>query len=339
MEDKRPPVLQREIAEKAGVSLSTVSIVLNGRGDEMRISRATQERVHAVASQLSYSPNIYARRLRKTGNRGFLQSIGVLWYSDYSDETMGRFFHGAFEALQGRRAELSVQMYEADQLFKHGDLLLSNFYNGIVINGASYGDVEYLRGIKPAVPVVLSGQSIESLSCTYVDNYALGRRCARLIHEHGHSSVGIIGYGRRTAGGSLRLTGLLDGCRELGLRIDEEWRVPTDSLTIEGGYQAMQALRRIEYQPSCLFVMTDLEALGVILYSKEHGLDNMDGRGVLTYGYNKTLLAMAPHISYACIQIEDMARQTMELMQMLLDNQIARPINQMITPEIQCGNL
>jgi LacI family transcriptional regulator len=339
MMDKHPAVSQSEIAKIAGVSPSTVSLVLSGRGDEMRISRATQDKVRLVAGQLSYLPNIYARRLRKTGVGAFLQSVGVLWYSGYPDEIMGRFFKGAFEAVNNRQVELSVLIYEADHLFRHQELLQSDFYNGIIINGASDNDVEFLRGIKPVVPVVLSGHSIDTLNCTYVDNYALGRRCARLLHGHHHTGVGIIGYGRKTSGGSLRLTGFLDQCKDLGLRVDQRWCIPSDSISVEGGYQAMRALQDAREQPSCLFVMTDVEALGVVLYSMEHHLEHRDGRGILTYGYNSTLLAMAPNISYAGIQVEGMAKQTIKLLEQLQNRPMSAPINQTIMPEIQQGML
>ena len=53
----------KQIAEKAKVSVSTVSIILNGRGDEMRISPATQARVRECAKRADYTPNVYARKL------------------------------------------------------------------------------------------------------------------------------------------------------------------------------------------------------------------------------------------------------------------------------------
>ena len=48
----------KQIANQAGVSVSTVSIVLNGRGDEMRISAATQAKVRACAKHADYTPNV-----------------------------------------------------------------------------------------------------------------------------------------------------------------------------------------------------------------------------------------------------------------------------------------
>ncbi len=54
----------KDVARKAGVSGTTVSIILNGKADERRISEATRERVLSAMAELGYQPNLGARRLR-----------------------------------------------------------------------------------------------------------------------------------------------------------------------------------------------------------------------------------------------------------------------------------
>ena len=58
MRKEESTVQIKQIAEAAGFSQSTVSIVLNGRGDEMRISQATQQRIISIAREMNYQPNI-----------------------------------------------------------------------------------------------------------------------------------------------------------------------------------------------------------------------------------------------------------------------------------------
>ena len=67
----------RQIAEALGVSVGTVSIVLNGRGDVMRISKETQKRVRDMAKEMNYQPNIYARRLRSAAHEKAGRVIAV----------------------------------------------------------------------------------------------------------------------------------------------------------------------------------------------------------------------------------------------------------------------
>ena len=84
-----------EIANQLGLSPGTVSVVLNGRGDKGRISKATQKRVKDAAREMGYQPNIYARRLRNSGIEETSQVIAVFWNSGYADDIMGSFFRGS----------------------------------------------------------------------------------------------------------------------------------------------------------------------------------------------------------------------------------------------------
>ena len=57
----------KDIAREAGVSIATVSIVLNGKGGARKISAETQARIHAIAQKLHYVPNQSAKKLRAAG--------------------------------------------------------------------------------------------------------------------------------------------------------------------------------------------------------------------------------------------------------------------------------
>lgn len=339
MAKSKTTVQLSEIAQKLGISISTVSIVLNGRGDEMRISKITQERIRQVAKGMNYQPNIYARRLRKMQDGTYPQSIGIFWCNHFSDETMGRFFHGAYDGLKDKdkRVEFALHIFDSDHLFELKELLTSNYFSAMVINGASDADVEFLSGQTFRVPVVLSGRSADGISCVYVDNYSLGKKCAKLFADNGCKTMGIIGYGRRSTGASLRLTGFMDGCQAYGMEAPEAYRIPTETIDIDGGYQAMAQLLSLPHQPQGIIVMTDMEAIGSVLYMKEHHVLQENRYALMTYGYSKTLATMAPTMAYAHIMIEDIARQSIQLLQMLLNNNITSPINQITSPEIYYG--
>ena len=106
----------KQIAEQAGVSPGTVSLVLNGRGDELRISKVTQQRVKEVAKELNYQPNIYARRLRSTKTGKTSKVIAVFWSTEFMDDMMGRFFLGMQKVLLdgGHEVEFFIQLFDYD---------------------------------------------------------------------------------------------------------------------------------------------------------------------------------------------------------------------------------
>ena len=88
---------QADRGRRSGSQSEPYLIVLNGRGDVMRISKETQKRVRDMAKEMNYQPNIYARRLRSAAHEKAGRVIAVLWNSAYSDLMMGQFFRGLHE--------------------------------------------------------------------------------------------------------------------------------------------------------------------------------------------------------------------------------------------------
>ena len=93
----------KNIADKLGLSVSTVSVVLNGRGDQVRISKETQKKVLNAAKEINYQPNIYARRLRQAANEEAPYVLALFWRRDNLNSRLGRFLEGIFQTIE--RAE------------------------------------------------------------------------------------------------------------------------------------------------------------------------------------------------------------------------------------------
>ena len=74
----------REIAQAAGVSVSTASIVLRGESEKRKVAPATTEKVLQVAQALDYTPNVSARRLRASQTSGFV--VAIFWASFWAGE-------------------------------------------------------------------------------------------------------------------------------------------------------------------------------------------------------------------------------------------------------------
>ena len=145
----------RQIAEALGVSAGTVSIVLNGRGDVMRISKETQKRVRDMAKEMNYQPNIYARRLRSAAHEKAGRVIAVLWNSAYSDLMMGQFFRGLHEYQKKHdcKMEFYVQMFENDKLNEMQELLTPLRFSAVIICGISDQDSDFLNNAQLDLPI------------------------------------------------------------------------------------------------------------------------------------------------------------------------------------------
>lgn len=117
----------KDIAREAGVSIATVSIVLNGKGQERKISKETQARIHQIAKQLKYVPNQSAKKLRATQKNSY--AIAFYWATDFRINYLARITLGIQKEImqQNKVVHLTVVPYEVDNLKKQMETTQNEF--------------------------------------------------------------------------------------------------------------------------------------------------------------------------------------------------------------------
>ncbi|EGL40673.1 transcriptional regulator, LacI family [Megasphaera lornae] len=169
----------KDIAREAGVSIATVSIVLNGKGGARKISTETQARIHAIAQKLHYVPNQSAKKLRAAGQGHY--AIAFYWATDFRIHYLARITLGIQQEImrQHNVVHLAVVPYEADHLQEQMESLQNEFFNSIIIANTSDKDMDYLQHCRLTYPVVLFNRESPYYSSVTMDNYKLGCRVAR----------------------------------------------------------------------------------------------------------------------------------------------------------------
>lgn len=324
----------KQIAEQVGMSPSTVSIVLNGRGDEMRIAKGTQKRIQEAAREMNYHPNIYARRLRGASDRLPNQIIAVFWNDSFMEGAMASFFKGASAAAErnGYRVEFVIRLFRNGRLSEHREAMSIQKYNGIIIAGPSGEDVEFIDGEEFDVPLVLSSRFSEKNSSVYADGYLVGKECARLFAQKGIRTAGFIGSNKVTGSASLRELGFFNTCRELGIEVRPEWVVREEIMDMEGGYRSARELLGLKERPEALFVIYDTMALGVLFALMEAGIDIPREMAMVVYGINRMLQQTSPSITMIGNSVEAVGENSVELLMTIINNNITMPVNRLIQP-------
>ncbi len=195
-----------DVALAAGVSVSTVSLVLSGKG---RISTATGERVNAAIEELGFVRNRQASALRG-GQSGV---IGLI-VRDLSAPFYAELTAGLTEALeaQGRMVFLLHGGKDGEQLAQRFSLLLNQGVDGVVIAGAA-GSSDDLRRMaeEKSIPVIFASRAsyLDDVDTVRPDNM----QAAQLLTEHlirnGHQRIALAGRAKflinpcRTGGGLL----------------------------------------------------------------------------------------------------------------------------------------
>ncbi|MER5523016.1 LacI family DNA-binding transcriptional regulator [Streptomyces sp. NPDC002677] len=259
----------KEVAERAGVSMRTVSNVVRDTG---RFSEATRARVLRAVEELGYRPNTAARRLR-TGRSGVLLLAVPELSMPYFAELAGHLLreaagHGCtllVEATGGRaEAELEIALGRTDPLV-----------DGVILSPLALDD-EAARAAATELPLVLLGERVHEMPCPHVtiDNTAAAREATAHLLARGRRRAAVIG--RQTvpyaATSATRLAGYREALESAALRYDEALAPAVAAYGRADGAAAMRTLLDLAEPPDAVFCFADAMAEGALAVLRERGL-------------------------------------------------------------------
>lgn len=322
----------KEIAQRLNLSPGTVSLVLNGKGEAMRISKATQQRVKEAAKEMNYQPNMYARRLRSSNEEEATKVVAVFWCTDFSDDTMGRFFKGLYRTVSEKKLKIDffIQLFDFDCLKDCKALMTSNRFSGIIISGASDLDIQFLNDNTFDLPIILMNRNEQRYHCVYVNDYEVGNSSGRLFHAREHKSAGLITMKRKGHSVALRQLGFIEACSKFKIELRKEWIQEAGGRDFAAGYEATKKVLSGDERPTALFVMSPGQVLGTVQACKDTGLAIPGDIEILTFGDGDILPYYAPSISSVHIPIETTAENALNLLVLVLDNDIQMPMSRML---------
>jgi LacI family transcriptional regulator len=275
----------RDIARQAQTSVTTVSLVLNGRDGPVRISEGTRRQVLEAARALGYTPNIAARRLRRNGHGDPTLTIGVLLPLDerltITVRAVGtiRRTLDAWARDEGHGVpDVLIETYPGGRLAEVRSLTSDPRYNGAILFNTLPADDRWLsRGGAVTVPIVLVQRSVDGHSWVNIDNHRLGGEVAAHLVDLGHRRAAVVTSSVPSAAQLARVDGFTARLRQA----DGSGVRPTDvaqgPFSEAGGYEAArELLRRLQARgdpfPTAVFVTADLMAVGALHALKEAGL-------------------------------------------------------------------
>jgi DNA-binding LacI/PurR family transcriptional regulator len=281
---------QRQIAEEAGVSRTTVSLVLNDVPG-VRVSPETRQRILEVAHRLNYHPDAAARTLvsGRTCTIGFVlcQSPDRI----FADAFLPEVLCGVGDAVQENG--FRVLIHSVEDVTASGayiGLVREKQTDGIILSGPRSDDCQLLQLRAEGFPVVLLGQ-LPGSGIPFVDVDSIGAAKQAVEHLIGlrHRQIGMITNAplAYTAARD-RLTGYRQALEEAGLGYAEEL-VRTGDFREESGHRAMNDLLDLAQPPTAVFVASDLVTFGAMMAIKQRGLTIPDD--VALVGFDDVRLA------------------------------------------------
>lgn len=306
----------KSIAKITNLSAGTVSLVLNGRGDEMRISKKTQKLILDTAKGMGYLPNLSARRLRQSKSKSTnLPTIVIFWPTDLSADLLGRFFIGVQNPIleQEFNYELTIQPYNRAQISKIKEVCNRGIYHAAILTGLSSDEQHYLEENPLSIPTVLFNRMSNLYHCVYVDSYAIGKKSAELFFARGHKRVGtIITDYLIKNDNNMRFKGFQETCHTLGLELQDK-HIQVAPTTMEGGNMAAMKLLESGELPTAIFFPLGLMAIAALPQFKQRGIHIPDDIEILTYGDNEAEKYSVPSLSTVKLPVEEMSTACVRL--------------------------
>lgn len=252
----------RDVAKLAGVSVKTVSNVVN---DYAHVTAATRERVLRAIEELHYRPNPAARSLRK-GRSGLVglavPELGIPYFS----ELAGLIVDAAAEQSWTVLVDQTNGLLERELLVSEG--IRSHLLDGLIFSPIAMGAEELARR-QDDTPLVLLGERVFDGPADHVaiDNVAAARDATAHLLALGRRRIAAIGDQRHVPAGRtahLRLAGYQQALAEAGLPFDEQLVLPADYYHRSDGAESMARLLALHEPPDAVLCFADLLALGAL---------------------------------------------------------------------------
>ncbi|MGC8545692.1 MAG: LacI family DNA-binding transcriptional regulator [Athalassotoga sp.] len=302
----------KDVAKKAGVSLSAASRALNGRQD---VSEETRKRISETARALGYVPNRFAASLKfqKT------HTIGVI-----IEDNANPFWAEVLKGVESQAQEKGYQIILANTSRSYErevraiQTLIQRRVDGLLIapNQEKYDDLFMIRNL--GVPFVIIGRHIKEfepmgIPMVYSDEVDGGYRATRHLIERGCKKIAFVGAQPYNTASIERCEGYKMALKEAGIEIGDRL-IKTGGIEIDGGYKSVMELIRDSVKFDGIFAYNDLMAFGVIKALKENKIKIPQEVKVIGYDDIPFSALITPSLTTMRIQKQEMGKESFEIL-------------------------
>ncbi|BCN31336.1 LacI family DNA-binding transcriptional regulator [Anaeromicropila herbilytica] len=257
-------ITMKDVAREAGVSVSTVSKVLN---DGASISGATKEHVREIMRRLQYQPNEQARNFarQKTNNVVFLSKLEK--HTAFKNPHMFEIMCGAEEILSTNNYNLSFKGIKEDiealNLVK--DIVGRKSADGIIIHGSVTSKELVDLLVKSEYPHIIIGRPFFKCSACWIDinNSISGQMAAEHLTKCGYERIAFVGGPKSDEISSKRLNGFISAIHDHGYHVRDKY-IKYGDYSKESGYELGIELLQEKEPPEAIICENNQIALGVV---------------------------------------------------------------------------
>jgi LacI family transcriptional regulator, repressor for deo operon, udp, cdd, tsx, nupC, and nupG len=257
----------QEVAKQAGVSVATVSRVLNGQNT---VSSKTRLKVEEAIKKLNYEPSLLGRNLRKTESRLLLILIPTISNPFYLEIIKGIEQVAISQNYNILLCESDSNPEKENIYF---DLVRKKMADGIISMDPAV-NVETLKKLSEQYAIIQCSEYEECSGIPYVtiDNEEASYRAVKHLIQIGHKKIALMNSDEKYLYARQRKMGYKRALEENGITLKDEYIIHTQHLGFENGQQAMKKILNLQDRPTAVFAVSDLLAIGALKEINASGL-------------------------------------------------------------------
>jgi LacI family transcriptional regulator len=306
MPERKPNIY--DVAEKAGVSIATVSRVINSPG---KVAVETRQKVQSIVASLGFVPHPVASERARTS----FKRIGVLtpFFTAYS---FVQRLRGVSSAVSHEEYEIITYSVEnLEQLDNYLSMLpASQRVDGLILMSLPFPQESARLFLHFGIPMVSIERSYPEFSSVTVDNVAGGRLAAQFLLSKGYRKLAFMGDGGNASyaysAAERRLMGFSEVLAEEGVELPERCRI-FHYFGLEYAYKAARELLTDD-APDAVFAASDFEAVVVVKAARDLGLAIPDDLAVM--GFDNIELAGFLDITTIDQHLDESGRTATEIL-------------------------
>lgn len=307
----------RDIARHAGVSVATVSRVINGRPD---VAAETREAVLRHVRAHNFTTNRSARAL-SVGRTGLVGFTVPNTHAEYFTLILS----GATEALyeQDMRVVLCPTLHEHEREVTLLDRLMHGTTDGAILLLPTETSDELKALQRHGFPFVVADQRHpldEGIPAVSAAHAAGARAATEHLLSLGHRRIALITGERGWAATEERLNGYQTALAAAGVPLRSDLVADGDFLR-ESGYRAGHALLQLAEPPTAIFASNDNMAVGAMLAARERGLQIPADLSIVGFDDSEQATIITPPLTTVRQPLEELGRTAVSLLNRLLDRQ------------------
>ena len=308
-------VTLQDVADHAGVSLSTASRVVND--GSRRVGRSLADRVRVAVDELGYTANLQARAVA-TGQSTL---VGVVVH-DIADPYFSSIAAGLIGVAEARGLLVCISSTSATEAAEREYVALMHAQRAraVILIGSRSGDAPARDALRAEIAAftrsggraVCLGQDLLGVDTIQPENAAGADALARALAALGHRSFAVLAGPRGLLTARDRLDGFRAGLAAWSVPLDPA-RVVHGAFTRDGGYEAMSAILAAGELPDCVFAVTDIMAVGALARLRAGGIHVPGDIAVAGFDDILTLRDVYPPLTTVRLPLTRMGQMAAEL--------------------------